>query len=59
MVNQLLEVAGIVLVVAALVVVAVVCGTWSWRIGALVGAGEAAAVGGVLILLANARQPSQ
>lgn len=57
MVNQLLEAAGLVLIVAALVVIAVVCGTWSWQAGALVGAGEAALVGGTLILLANARQP--
>lgn len=53
--NQLLEAAGIILIVAALVVIAVVCGSWSWRAGALVGAGEAALVGVVLVLLANAR----
>ena len=55
MVNTVLEVAGTVLIVAALVVIAVVCGTIAWEIGALVAAGEAAAVGGVLIALANAR----
>lgn len=53
--NQLLEAAGIILIVAALVVIAVVCGSWSWRAGALVGAGEAVAVGAVLVLLANSR----
>lgn len=55
MVNQILEVVGLVLIIAALVVIAVVCGTWSWQAGALVGAGEAGVVGTVLVLLAQAR----
>lgn len=53
MVNTLLEAAGITLVVSALIVLAVVAGSFRWEFGALVAAVDAAAVGTVLIVLAN------
>lgn len=55
MVNTLLEVAGIVLVVSALVVFAVVAGSVRWEYGAVVAGIEAAGVGFALIVLANGR----
>lgn len=55
MVNTLLEVAGIVLVVSALVVFAVVAGSVRWEAGAVVAGIEAGGVGAVLIVLANRR----
>lgn len=53
MVNLVLEIVGIVLIVAALAVLAVVAGSWRWEAGAAVGAVEAGIVGAVLIVVAN------
>lgn len=53
MVNTLLEITGIVLCAAALVVLAVVAGSFRWELGAVAAAVEALIVGGVLIVLAN------
>lgn len=59
MVNQLLEVVGIALVVVAAVVTAVVCGSWSWQAGALVGCAEAMLAGVILVMLADARSKAE
>lgn len=59
--NLILELVGITLIVAALVVLAIVAGSFRWEYGALVGAVEAAVLGGVLVAVANrpsARRPA-
>lgn len=58
MVNTLLEVGGIALVLTALVIFAVVAGSFRWEAGAVVAGVEAAGVGALLIVLANRRPAS-
>lgn len=58
MVNLVLEIAGIVLVAAALVILVVVAGSFHWEWGALCAAVEAGGVGVLLIVLANRRPTS-
>lgn len=57
--NLILEIVGLVLIAAALIVLAVVAGSFRWEFGALVAAVEAAVLGAVLIVLANRRAPAR